>query len=203
MSGSGTVPFLSPVDLNRNELRNAVVQVLGTAPSGPIIGLIYSDSTLDEFLWYSATRSAWISLDATKVPLQNIGAPTAAVSLNSQKITNLATPTASTDAANKSYVDSAVQAASAGVSGKGSCVAVATTNQASMTGLAVTIDGVALSTAGMRVLLTGQTTASQNGPWVVAAGAWTRPTTDANNELETGALWFIEKGTVNAATNGG
>ena len=35
--------------------------------------------------------------------------PDAAVSLNSQKITNLATPTASTDAASKSYVDGVSQ----------------------------------------------------------------------------------------------
>lgn len=38
--------------------------------------------------------------------LNQIDAPTAAVSLNSQKITNLATPVAGTDGANKSYVDS-------------------------------------------------------------------------------------------------
>ena len=37
--------------------------------------------------------------------LNNVVAPTDAVSLNSQKITNLATPTVSTDAATKGYVD--------------------------------------------------------------------------------------------------
>ena len=36
-------------------------------------------------------------------------APSAAVSLNSQKITNLAHPTADTDAANKGYVDGVSQ----------------------------------------------------------------------------------------------
>lgn len=39
--------------------------------------------------------------------LDQIAAPTASVSLNSQKITSLATPTASTDAATKGYVDAA------------------------------------------------------------------------------------------------
>jgi hypothetical protein len=38
-----------------------------------------------------------------------------------------------------------------------------------------TIDGVAL-VAGDRVLLARQTTSAENGPWVVATGAWTRPT---------------------------
>lgn len=37
--------------------------------------------------------------------LDQMAAPTAPVSLNSQKITNLATPTASTDSANKAYAD--------------------------------------------------------------------------------------------------
>lgn len=36
-----------------------------------------------------------------------------------------------------------------------------------------TIDGVL--TSGSLVLLTGQTTASQNGPWMSASGAWSRP----------------------------
>lgn len=40
--------------------------------------------------------------------LDQMAAPTASLSLNSQKITGLADPSASTDAANKGYVDSAV-----------------------------------------------------------------------------------------------
>lgn len=50
---------------------------------------------------------------------------------------------------------------------------VATTNQAN-TG-APTIDGFA-TTAGVSIVLdTAQTTTTQNGPWVVQSGAWTRP----------------------------
>lgn len=60
---------------------------------------------------------------------------------------------------------------------------VANTNQA-LTGTP-TIDGVA-TTAGMYVLLTNQSTGSQNGPWVVQSGAWTRPT------------WYPSGGTVQA-----
>jgi hypothetical protein len=40
--------------------------------------------------------------------LDQMAAPTAAVSVNSQKITNLDTPTSSADAANKSYVDTSI-----------------------------------------------------------------------------------------------
>ena len=47
-----------------------------------------------------------------------------------------------------------------------------TSNVASRSGLAVTCQGVALNTAGMRVLLTAQSSGAQNGPHVVQAGAW-------------------------------
>ncbi len=54
-------------------------------------------------------------------------------------------------------------------------LAIAVANQATLTGLSQTIDGVVLDTAGMRVYLAKQTTPAQNGIWVVASGAWTRP----------------------------
>lgn len=52
-------------------------------------------------------------------------------------------------------------------------VAVSVANRA-LTGLAA-VDGVT-PVAGDHVLLAGQTTASENGLWLAAAGAWTRPT---------------------------
>lgn len=55
------------------------------------------------------------------------------------------------------------------------CVAIAVANQATLSGLAQTIDGVALSTAGMRVYLAKQTTGTQNGMWLAQSGNWTRP----------------------------
>lgn len=51
--------------------------------------------------------------------------------------------------------------------------AVSVANIASLSGT-TTVDGVSL-VAGNIVLLTAQSTGSQNGPWVIAAGAWTRP----------------------------
>ena len=49
--------------------------------------------------------------------LDQMAAPTATVSLNSQKITNLDTPTASADAANKGYVDTQITALVGGAPG--------------------------------------------------------------------------------------
>jgi hypothetical protein len=51
--------------------------------------------------------------------------------------------------------------------------AAATTNISSLSGLS-TIDGYTL-VANDRVLLTAQSTASQNGLWMAASGAWSRP----------------------------
>ena len=49
-----------------------------------------------------------ISVDPSEFTLNSIGAPSAAVALNSQKITGLATPTDATDASTKGYVDGAI-----------------------------------------------------------------------------------------------
>lgn len=124
--------------------------------------------------------------------LDQMAAPTASVSLNSQKITNLATPTADTDAATKAYVD----AARSGLDVKVSCRA-ATTANITLSGTQ-TIDGVAVI-AGDRVLVKDQSTGSANGIYVVAAGAWSRSTdADTDAEVHAGMFTFIEEGTVHA-----
>ena len=94
---------------------------------------------------------------------------TADQSMGGFKLTNVGAPTLGTDAANKTYVDNAIE----GVKPK-EAVRVATTANITLSGLQ-TIDGVAV-VAGNRVLVKNQTTQSQNGIYVVAAGAWTRAT---------------------------
>lgn len=137
-------------------------------------------------LYYTDTRVRANRLDQLAVP-------TAAVSLNSQRITNLAEPSASTDAATKNYVDSVAQ----GLDVKTSVVA-ATTANITLTA-PQTIDGISVI-AGDRVLVKNQTTASANGIYVVAAGAWTRAV-DADTWAELiSAFVFVERGTINADT---
>lgn len=75
-------------------------------------------------------------------------------------------------------------------------VRVATTANITLSGTQ-TIDGIAV-VAGDRVLVKDQGTPSQNGIYIVAAGAWSRsPDMDTASEFP-GAYTFIEQGTVNA-----
>ena len=53
------IKYLNNVDLTKNELQNAVIQVLATAPSGPVEGQVYYDSTDDVIKFYNGT--AWVS----------------------------------------------------------------------------------------------------------------------------------------------
>lgn len=125
-------------------------------------------------------------------PLSSFAAATAALSMNSQKITNLAAPTDASDAATKAYVD----AARSGLDVKDS-VRVATTANITLSG-EQTIDGVAV-VAGNRVLVKNQNTESQNGIYVAAAGSWSRASDfDADAEVTPGAFTFVESGTTNA-----
>lgn len=121
------------------------------------------------------------------------GAMLNGLNVNSQLITNVLTPSAGTDAANKNYVD----AVAAGLDWKPSVRAIATAN-ITLSGTQ-TIDGVALI-VGERVLVTGQSTASQNGIYVVAAGAWSRASDLAAASSAAGAAVFVEEGTAFADT---
>ena len=128
--------------------------------------------------------------------LDQMAAPTGAVSMNSQKITGLADPTGDNDAANKGYVDGVAQ----GLDVKDSVVATTTTNGTLSTAFAngQSIDGVTLQT-GDRILIKNQTTASQNGIYNVnASGAPSRATDMATGANAAGAFVFVEQGTVNA-----
>jgi hypothetical protein len=75
-------------------------------------------------------------------------------------------------------------------------VAVADSNITPLSGLTTTVDGVALNTAGQRVLLTAQTSGVTNGIYVVASGAWTRSTDMATGSSATSAYVPCSGGTV-------
>lgn len=218
--------FYNHINLQSNQLQFFVEHPLASAPSSPVVGQKYYDTSLGISLSYNGSAWANKATDSNLLQGQNgahylsranhsgtqtastisdlgttvqayrldqFAAPTAAVSLNSQRITNLADPSSAQDAATMAYVQTQVSNAAAGIDAKPSVRVVANAN-VTLSGTQ-TIDGVALS-AGDRVLVRGQSTGSQNGVYVVAAGAWTRAVdADATGELTPGAFWFVEEGT--------
>lgn len=120
-------------------------------------------------------------LNGTYLPLTG-GTLTGALTLSGD-------PSNALHAASKQYVDSRA----AGMAWKDP-VRAATTANITLSGTQ-TIDTVALI-AGDRVLVKDQTTASQNGIYVVAAGAWSRST----DTLASGISVWVNEGTTNLDT---
>lgn len=54
--------YYASIDLNKNELQNAVVHPLGSAPSSPTEGQIYYDSTVGDKKIYLYNGSAWVAI---------------------------------------------------------------------------------------------------------------------------------------------
>ena len=126
--------------------------------------------------------------------LNELSSPSGSVSFNSQNITNLADPVNAQDAATKGFVE----ATSQGLDVKDSCKAATTGNITISTALnnGDTLDGVTLATND-RVLVKDQSTASQNGIYVVGSSP-SRAADLAAGSDAAGMFTFVEQGTVNA-----
>lgn len=226
--------ILNNLDLVQNEVRNARIQNLATAPSSPSAGQIYFDTALGYLRVWSGT--AWQRADASgsvtsvtgSAPIVSSGGSTPAISISaattsaagSMSATDktlidgaTSTDTASTlvkrdadkrfragdpsdaqDVATKAYVDNKVS----GLDVKNS-VRAATTANITLSG-AQTIDGVSVTT-GDRVLVKDQSTASGNGIYVAASGAWSRASdADSDAEVTPNLFVFVEEGTTHADT---
>lgn len=167
----GTLPIV--VSVNAAGVATVSINAATTSTAGSMSA---ADKTKLDNATSAATASTLVQRDAS-----------GNAAFNMLTINNA--PTAATDVVNKAYADALVQ----GLDIKQSVRALATTNVASLSG-PQTIDTVSL-VAGDRVLLTNQTTSTQDGIYVVAAGAWTRASDYAIGAAVAGSFMFVEEGT--------
>lgn len=122
--------------------------------------------------------------------LDQMTVPAADVSWNSHKITNLANASANGDVPNYGQVLALVN----GQTWKDTVKLIAVSN-ITLSG-EQTIDGVL--TSSTRVAVVGQSTATQNGIYTSASGAWVRTSDFASGMSVAGATFFVEQGTTYA-----
>lgn len=199
----------------QNEIQNAVAHLVAGDPSSPANGQFWYDSSAHLMKWrangttinplaranHSGTQTAsTISDFDTQVRtsrLDQMAAPSASVSMNSQKITNLTDGSSAQDAATYGQLQSVLN----GRTFK-DAVRLATTANHGLSGLA-NIDGVT-PVAGDRILVKSNSTGAENGIYVAASGSWSRATdadsTTPDAEMKAGTTVQVTEGTTLADT---
>lgn len=164
----------------------------GTLPTGITAGTLYYvvNRTSTTFQVSSTYGGSGINTSGSQSGVHTVSAaPTAVTAASGSNSNQLATT---------AFVSSAIAAIPGGTTYQTLAAAVAATTANITLAAPQTIDGISV-VAGDRVLVKDQTTAANNGVYVVAAGSWTR-STDANTAAEIAAAQVpVLKGT----TNGG
>lgn len=128
--------------------------------------------------------------------LDQMAAPTSAVGMGGQRVTNLADPSSSTDATTQQWVQNLVDTRVLGQDWKAS-VRLRAASNVTVSSPGTTIDGVTM-VAGDRVLLAAQTAPAENGiyTWSAAGSALVRATdADTSADVTAGLTVPVETGT--------
>lgn len=198
-------------------LLNAMLHPVSSDPGGLVSGdkgRVWFNTTSNRLMVWSGTTAidlllrsnhqgtqlaSSISDLATTVQayrLDQFAVPTADINLNSHKLINVTDGTGAQDAATKGQLDAALASLASGQVLKGTVKVAALTN-INIASAPGTIDGITVG-SGDVVLLTAQSTGSQNGPYVSAGSgaAMTRATNwDTSGEAVLGSYWIVQQGT--------
>jgi len=132
--------FLVSIDLNQNELQNARIQNLATAPSSPVEGQLYFDSSAGDKSMYFWDGTSWIDMGGD---LRSVSAGTG-ISVTGTRDVTVSLDTASTRNTDHSSI---TLTAGAGLTGGGDITASRTFDVGAGTGITVNANDVALDVA--------------------------------------------------------
>lgn len=134
--------FAAPLDLEKNELRNAVVHPTGTAPSSPAAGQIYYDTDDGNVYVWDGIASGWVDLTQQTGGV-TYAAPTATINAGDAAAAGVATSVLRSDAqfAVATGAASTISATSTNTEGSSTSLARADHTHVISTGTASTISG--------------------------------------------------------------
>ena len=211
--------FLTHIDMNLNQLLNALAHLLASDPGSPTEGQFWYNTT-DRLLKYRNNTSTVILYDsdtantANRLVRRDGSGNFAANVITAATVTGLSTPTGATDAANKGYVDAVKTGLDIKDSVRAATAAALPAHTRSGNVLTASANGAIPAQDGVTLVLNdrllvkdeGSGTHLENGLYFVSAvgdasNPWTLTrTTDADSSAEvTGGLYaFVTEGTANA-----